>query len=291
MSSVSSIPSARMLAVTSAHTPFEAVPHGHYRITDVMRSEWTKLRTVRSTTYSLVLTIVLTIGIGILATALVAVRWPHVDPQFRLTFDPVRQSLTGVLFGQLALGVLGVLVVSSEYGTGTIRSTLTAVPNRLMVLGAKVLVFGAVALVLSETLLFATFFIGQGILAGEAPHATLTQPGVARAVIGGGLYLTCLALLAMGLAAIIRHTAGAISAFVGLLLILPLILQAFPASVVNAVGRYVPANIGASVTSTSGTAGFVGLHVFSPWVGLAVLASYAVVALLIGAWLLVRRDA
>jgi ABC-2 type transport system permease protein len=280
-----------MTTVSSEHTPFEAVPRGHYRATDVMRSEWTKIRTVRSTVYSLVLMIVLTIGIGILATAIIAARWPHVDPQFRLTFDPVRQSLTGLLFGQLALGVLGVLVVSSEYGTGTIRATLTAAPNRPLVLAAKTAVFGAVALVLSEALLFITFFIGQAILAGEAPHATLAQPGVARAVIGGGLYLTCLALLAMGFAAIIRHTAGAISAFVGVLLILPLILQAFPASVVNAVGRFVPANIGATVTSISGTAGFVGHHTFSPWVGLAVLASYAGVALLVGGWLMVRRDA
>jgi ABC-type transport system involved in multi-copper enzyme maturation permease subunit len=195
------------------------------------------------------------------------------------------------LFGQLALGVLGVLVVSSEYGTGTIRATLTAVPRRPLVLLAKTLVFGLVALVISEALLFATFLIGQAILSGEAPHATLGQPGVARAVIGGGLYLTCLALLAMGLAAIIRHTAGAISAFVGVLLILPLILQAFPSSVVNTVGRYVPANIGATVTSTSGVAGFVGRHTFSPWVGLAVLAVYALVALLVGGWLMVRRDA
>jgi hypothetical protein len=255
-----------------------------------MVSEWTKLRTVRSTIYSLALMVVLTIGIGILTTAVVAFRWQHLDPGFRATFDPVRLSLAGLLFGQLALGVLGVLVVSSEYGTGTIKATFTAVPNRPLVLVAKVVVFGAVALVLSEALLFVTYFIGQAILTGSAPHATLSQPGVARAVVGGGLYLTLLALLAMGFASIIRHTAGAISAFVGVLLILPLILQFFPASAVNAVGRFVPANIGATVTSTRGV-GFVGHHAFSPWTGLAVLAAYAGVCLLIGGWLMVRRDA
>src|SRR5208282_4903366 len=126
---------------------------------------------------------------------------------------------------------------------GTIRATLTAAPNRRLVLAAKTAVFGAVALVVSESLMFATYFIGQAILTGSAPHATLSQPGVLRAVVGGGLYLTFLALLAMGLAAIIRHTAGAISAFVGVLLIVPLILEALPSSVVNAVGRFVPANI------------------------------------------------
>ena len=96
---------------------------------------------------------------------------------------------------------------------------------------------------------------GQAVLTAPAPHASLGQPGVLRAVVGGGFYLTILAMLAMGLAAIIRHTAGAISAFVTILLIVPLILQALPSSVVNTVGRYVPANIGATVTSTSGVAG------------------------------------
>jgi ABC-type transport system involved in multi-copper enzyme maturation permease subunit len=269
-----------------------ALPGGHYSMAGVLRSEWTKLRSVRSTTWSLAATIVLTIGIGVLATLMPALRWHNLDPGFRLTFDPVRQSLTGLLFGQLALGVLGVLVVSAEYGTGTIRATLTAVPRRPVVLAGKVLVFGAVALVASELLMFATFFIGQAILASSpAPHATLGQPGVLRAVVGGGFYLTILAMLAMGLAAIIRHTAGAISAFVTILLIVPLILQALPSSVVNTVGRYVPANIGATVTSTSGVAGFEGHHSFSPWAGLAVLAVYAVVALAVGGWLMVRRDA
>ena len=268
------------------------LPSGHYRLSGVLAAEWTKLRSVRSTTWSLVATIVLTLGIAVLATLMPALRWQHLDPGFRLTFDPVRQSLTGLLFGQLALGVLGVLVVSAEYGTGTIRATLSAVPKRPKVLLGKVVVFGTVALVVSELLMFAAFFVGQAMLSGSpAPHATLGQPGVLRAVIGGGLYLAILAMLAMGLATIIRHTAGAISAYVGILLIIPLILQALPSSVVNTVGRYIPANIGASVTATSGIAGFEGHHSFTPWVGLAVLAAYALVALVVGGWLMVRRDA
>jgi ABC-type transport system involved in multi-copper enzyme maturation permease subunit len=267
------------------------VPPGHVRLRDVMAAEWTKLRSLRSTTYGLVLMMVCTIGLGMLATAIVAARWPHVDPEFRHTFDPTRQSLIGLLFGQLALGVLGVLAVSSEYGTGTIRATLTAVPQRLRVLVAKVLVFGALAFVASEVLLFVTFLVGQGILAGEAPHAALSQPGVLRAVVGGGVYLTLLGLLAMGIACIHPKTAGAVGAFVGVLLILPLILQFFPSSVVNSIGRFVPANIGATVTSTRGSGSFIGHHAFSPWAGLAVLAGYTAVALVIGGWLMVRRDA
>ncbi len=284
--------SATTMSPGSLAAPGSALPPGHYRMSGVLRSEWTKLRSVRSTTWSLVATIALTLGIGVLATLLPALRWQSLGAGFRANFDPVRQSMTGLLFGQLALGVLGVLVVSAEYGTGTIRATLTAVPRRPMVLLGKVLVFGTVALVVSELLMFATFFIGQGILGiSAAPHATLGEPGVLRAVVGGGLYLTILAMLAMGLASIIRHTAGAISAFVTVLLIIPLILQALPSSVVNTVGRYVPANIGATVTSTSGVAGFEGHHSFSPWAGLAILAVYAAVALVVGGWVMVRRDA
>lgn len=280
------------LAVTEVPEPYVSdIPPGHYRMTDVLRSEWTKFHSVRSTTWSLVATMVLTIGIGILATVMVALRWNTLGPDFRATFDPVRQSLTGLLFGQLALGVLGVLVVTSEYSTGTIRATLTAAPHRRMLLAAKTIVFGTFALIFSEALLFAMFFIGQLILTGSAPHATLGQPGVARAVVGGGLYITILALLAMGLGSIIRHTAGAISAFVAVLLIIPLILQALPSSVVNAVGRYVPANIGATVTSTRGTGSFEGIHTFSPAIGLVVLASYAAATLVVGAWLMAHRDA
>jgi ABC-2 type transport system permease protein len=269
----------------------EPRPAGHSRFSGIARSEWTKLTSVRSTVWSLLATIVLTIGIGVLATATVAARWQHLSLAFQLSFDPVRQSLTGILFGQLCLGVLGVLVVSAEYGTGTIRATLTAAPKRTHVLWAKVAVFGLLALVISELLTFATFFIGQFILNGSAPHATLGQPGVLRAVVGGGLYLTALAMLALGLASIIRHTAGAISAYVGILLIVPLILQALPTSIVNAVGKYVPANIGATVTSTSGVASFEGHNAFPAWGGLAVLSGYAALSLAVGAWLLVRRDA
>lgn len=264
------------------------VPLGHYGAWGVVRSEWTKLRSVRSTTWSLLVTVVLTVGIGALATAVVAARWDRLDLVDRLTFDPVRQSLTGLLFAQLAMGVLGVLTVSAEYGTGTIRSTLAAVPNRSLVLAAKTAVFGMVALVVSEAASFAAFGLGQSILEGNTPSATLGTPGALRAVVGGGLYLTVLGLFALGLAVVVRHTAGAISAFVGVLLILPLIVQALPSSVVAAVSRYLPADIGVTVMSLHRRP---SVHAFSPWVGLAVLCGYAVLALAAGAAVLLRRDA
>ena len=191
-----------------------------------------------------------------------------------------------------------------------------AVPS---VLTAKVLVFGAVAVVVSEILAFSAFGVGQAILSAKhavgskaavaeraqqlgvkVPHniqavlttgsASLGQPGVLRAVVGAGLYLTVLGLLALGLATVIRHTAGAISAFVGVVLVLPLIVQALPTSISNAVARYLPANIGLVLFSTDGIPDRVA-HAFSPWTGFAILVLYTAVILGIGCWVFVRRDA
>jgi ABC-2 type transport system permease protein len=263
---------------------------GHVHWRGVMQSEWTKMRSVRSTTWSLVVMFALSIGIGILATATEASRWSHASLSDRILFDPTSLSLTGLLFGQLCIGVLGVIVMSSEYGTGTIRATLAAVPNRSMVLAAKAAVFTALALVVGEVISFLSFYIGQGFLSGSAPQATLGQPGVLRAVIGGGLYIALLGLFAMGIATIIRHTAGAITAFATVLLILPLISQALPSSINDVIARYLPANIGVVMMTVH-----VGFRsdapMFTPWVGFAVLFGYAAAALLIGGWLMSRRDA
>jgi ABC-2 type transport system permease protein len=266
------------------------IPPGHYGLMGAARSEWTKLRSVRSTTWSLVAMIVLSVGIGILATATEASRWATTSPVDRLVFDPTSLSLTGLLFGQLAIGVLGILVMSAEYGTGTIRATLAAIPNRPLVLATKAMVFTGVSLVVGLAVSFTAFFVGQALLTGSAPHATLGGAGVLRAVIGGGLYLAVLGLLALGLATIIRHTAGAISAFVGILFILPLIAEALPTSIRNDIGKFLPANIGATLTTV--VPGFrSNASAFSPWVGFAILCGYAVVALGVGGWLLQRRDA
>jgi hypothetical protein len=277
-----------MTLITST-IPAPTAPH--YRPSGVLRSEWTKIRSVRSTTWTLVATIVITIGIGILATAAEAGNYAHFGPVDRLIWDPTSLSLVGIVFGQLALGILGVLVMSAEYGTGTIRSTLAAVPNRPLFLAAKAGVFAAVAFIVGEILSFSAFFVGQMILSGSAPHAALGQAGVLRAVAGGGLYLAVLGLLALGLASIIRHTAGAIAAFVGVLLVLPLITQNLPSSISNAIGKFEPINIGVAMTRVNPHLASGSVPSFSPWVGLAVLAGYAAVVLGIGGWMLVRRDA
>jgi ABC-type transport system involved in multi-copper enzyme maturation permease subunit len=269
-----------------------AAPSGaHYRPAGVLRSEWTKLRSVRSTTWTLLATVVITVGIGIIATSTEATRWAHSFPASRLLFDPTNLSLTGLLFGQLAIGILGVLVITAEYGTGTIRASLAAVPDRRLLLAAKAAVFALVVLVVGEVVSFSAFFIGQALIGGGAPHATIGQPGVLRAVAGGGLYLALLGLLALGLGSIIRHTAGAIAAFVGVLLIVPLLLPALPTSLNHAIGKFEPVTIGNAMTSVNTHIGSGATPSFNAWVGLAIMAGYAAIALGIGGWRMVRRDA
>ena len=192
-----------------------------------------------------------------------------------------------MLFAQLAIGVLGVLVVSAEYSTGTIRATFAAVPRRPMVLVAKVILFAAVAFVIGEVVSFAAFLLGQSILSGKTPTASLSDPTVLRAVISAGLYLTALGLLALGLAVIVRHTAAAISAFVGLLFILPILADVLPSSFENDVGRFLPADIGTRMMS----ANYHGADSFGSWLSFALLGGYVVAVLIAGGVLLVRRDA
>jgi ABC-2 type transport system permease protein len=288
----------------------EQIP-GRADLRRAMAAEWTKLWSVRSTLWTLVATVVAIVGLCAISTGTVSAS--------DIIDDPTRRSLIGIFLGQLIFGVLGVLVMSAEYGTGTIRATLSALPRRPVVLTAKVLVFGAVAVVVGEILAFSAFAVGQAILSAKhavgssaaaaqrahqlgvkIPHnvqaalstgsASLGQTGVLRAVVGAGLYLAVLGLLALGLATILRHTAGAISAFVGVVLVLPLIVEALPASISDAVARYLPANIGLVMFSTDGVPGRIA-HSFSPWTGFAILVLYTVVILGIGCWVLVRRDA
>lgn len=268
------------------------LPPGHYGPAQLLNSEWTKLRTVRSTTWTLGVTVAAVVGIGALATAVTAARWRSGGIVDHIGFDPTARSLAGLFLGQISIGVLGVLAMSAEYSTGTIRSTLAAAPNRPLVLACKAAVFGFVALVTSEVLTFAAFLLGQALLKGSTPYATLEQPGVLRAVAGAGFVLTVVGLFALGLAAIIRHTAGAIAAYVGVMLVLPLILQAFPVSFQHDVIKYLPLVIAENMAATrSAVSDFGGASLLSPWVGFLVLCAYTIALLGIGGILLNRRDA
>jgi ABC-2 type transport system permease protein len=251
-----------------------------------MRSEWTKLRTVRSSVWTIAVTVVVGIGVSALATGEVQAHWATMSPPTRAGFNPVSVSLTAAFFCQLVLGVLGVLVMSAEYGTGTIRATFSAVPRRTVVLAAKVAVFGLVALVVGETVTVLSFLVGQAMLSSPVPHATFATPDALRAVVGTGLYLCVIGLIGLGLATILRHTAGAISAFVGVLLVLPIIVAALPSGLQHAISRFLPLQMGQALMQTRPLA-----HAFGPWTGFAVLVGYAAAVLAVALALLVRRDA
>lgn len=260
---------------------------GHYGIGGILSSEWTKLATVRSTVWTLVLTAVAGVGIGAIVTSAQASRFATKSLAARAAFDPTKSSLSGLLFAQLAIGVLGVLIMSGEYSTGTIRATFAAIPRRPLVLAAKVAIFGVVTFVIGEAVSFVAFEVGQHLLAGKTPTASLSDPTVLRAVISGGLYLVALGFLALGLATIIRHTAAAISTFVGVLFILPIIADVLPSSFASDVDRFLPADIGTVMLS----ANYHGSDPFGPWTSFALLGGYAAAALIVGGLLLVRKDA
>jgi ABC-2 type transport system permease protein len=214
-------------------------------------------------------------------------RADHLDAGDLRNFDPTSFSLNGIFLAQLAVGILGVLVISSEYATGQIRATLGATPQRGLVLGAKVLVFMALSFLVGLVASFAAFFIGQAILSQKFQQASLGDPGVLRAVIGGAVYLAVLGALGVGLGTMLRRTAGAIAALVGLLLILPILVNFLPSPWNNDISKYLPLQAGSNIFSATPPSATD----LSLWAGFAVFCLYAIVALVGGAVLLKRRDA
>jgi ABC-2 type transport system permease protein len=176
----------------------------------VVAAEWIKLRSVRSTYAALLAAVGSGLLLGLLDTYSVAHGWSTLTPQQRAAFDPVGDSLSGFQLGELAFGVLGVLAMTTEYGTGAIATTFTAVPRRGLVFTAKALVVAAVTLVMGQLLVFATFLGCRPMLSGHGLAAGLGDPGVVRALVSAGLYLFAVAVVGLGLGALLRHTAGAI---------------------------------------------------------------------------------
>jgi ABC-type transport system involved in multi-copper enzyme maturation permease subunit len=275
------------MSVATAETP-PATPTVHVgRVTQrrVALSEWTKLRSVRSTRWALLVTLLFIIGIGLIACVVFESRWPHLSAHDRSHFRPLRANLAGVNLAQLAIGVLGVLVITAEYSTGMIRSTFSAVPKRLPILWGKAMVFGTVVFVVSLPAVFIVFFIGQAILSGQHINIAISHPGVVRALFGAPLFLTVMGLFGLGLGAIVRNTAGGIAALAGIVFVLPPLLGILPASFTNSVDPYLPSNAGGAIWTINPDPGTL-----APWAGLAVFAAYAVVAIAIAAVLMVRRD-
>ena len=251
----------------------------------VLRSEWTKLRSLRSTRYTLLAAAAITIGFGIIASAANVSSWSSMSAARKASFDPLATSLLGVRFGVLAIGVLGVLLITGEYSTGMIRSTMTAVPKRLPVLWAKIGVYALVALVVAIPPGLIAFFAGQAILSGQHIQIAFSHSGAARAVLLSGLYLTLAGVFAMGLGAIMRNTAAGIASFAGIMFVLPPLIGILPSSISNSITPYLPSNAGDAMMT-------IGHHAntLSPGAGAAVLAGYVAVVIAAAAVLLVRRD-
>ena len=261
------------------------LPHtGRVTQARVALSEWTKLWSVRSTRWSFFAGVALTIGVAALACAVVAHHWPHVNAHERRDFHPLEPNLAGVQIAQLALCVLGVLVITAEYSTGMIRASFTAVPKRLPVLWAKAVVFAAVTLALMIPSAIVAFFVGESILSTRHINVAFSHPGVARAVIGAGLYLAVVGLFGLGLGAIVRNTAGGIATFAGIMFVLPPLMNVLPTSWNNAASPYLPLSAGQTIMSTTS-----GNHL-APWTGFALFCGYALASIAIAAVLLVRRD-
>ena len=258
---------------------------GQVRLTQgrVARSEWIKLRSLRSTAWTLAAFVVVTAGTGIL---LCQNALSHLHQGKHLGTSPAVLSLYGAYLAPITLGVLGVLLATGEYSTGMIRATLAAVPRRLPVLWAKLGVFAALALVLTEATLLATFGIGQALLAHTGAGASLGDPGVARAVAGTGLYVTLVGLFGIALGFLLRNTAAAISTMFGIMLMLPVLANVLPADIAGHFAAYLPSNAGQAIMTVTPIP-----DTLAPWTGLGLFVGYTAVIVAVAAVWLKRRDA
>jgi ABC-2 type transport system permease protein len=255
----------------------------------LLLSEWTKIRSLRSTVWSLILLVVLTLGITILITAITSAQWNKIGAASRtqIRVDPTNGILgAGLQFGQLTIIVLGVLVITSEYSTGVIRASLLAVPRRLPMLAAKAIVFTAITFVLGEIVMFASFFIGAAILHSHV-SVSLSGPNATRAVVGGGLYLAVLGLFALSIGALVRHTAAAITGVIAFVIVLEPLSSLIPGTWGDHIHDYLPTVAGRLVIQTARTSH----QVLSAWQGFGVFCLWTAALLVAAAILLMRRDA
>jgi ABC-2 type transport system permease protein len=308
-----------MATTTTADVRLSSLPPaaGRAGLRGALASEFTKLRSVRSTYWTLGALFFVSVGLGIAITAGTAANFAN-NPGNKAGFDATQASL-GAFFelGQLIIAVLGAMVITSEYSTGMIRTSLTAQPRRGVVYAAKAMVFTAVTLVISIITAFIAFFIGQAIYSSKGVSASLfhtvtipananvncgpsgctatfsgtdviTASTVLTAIIGTALFVTIVALIAFGVGSIVRHTAGAIAIVIALLFIVPVLEQTLPNDWRWDIMRFLP---DAATRVISVTVGGTNIHLWSAWPQLGVTALWAAVLVGIGAYLFRKRDA
>ncbi|MEV0324302.1 ABC transporter permease [Streptomyces sp. NPDC050658] len=266
--------------MTTATTTLRSTLRSPYRLTSrgILRSEWHKLWTLRSTWITLTLASVFTV---VLAMILAASYSPSSDNDL----DPVTYTLLGTQIGQVAIAVLGILITAGEYSTGMVRATMTAVPRRVPVLRAKTAVYGTIALGTLLVTNFLAFPLAQPFLEGTDLEASLGDPGIARALAGSAAGTTLIGLIVLGLGSMLRSIPGAISAYVGGLILLPQLATAIPGDTVQDVLNYFPLPAAESLAALHTAPGDL-----SPGMGLLTLCAWAVASLAGAAYLLKRRD-
>jgi ABC-type transport system involved in multi-copper enzyme maturation permease subunit len=257
-------------------------PHGRVTLAHVIRSEWIKFRTLRSSWATLSAAMLALIVLGLVIGYNIGKNYTGLAPEDAAASGP----LQGYHGAQLLIGVLGVLFVSGEYSTGMIRSTLAAVPRRVPVLAAKAIVFGSIALVTMVASTFAAYFGAQLFLAHYGHGGSLSDPGALRAVIGTGVYLALIGLLGGALGWIVRNTAGGISSLVGLLLVVPVLFQVLPGAWASDILKYLPSEAGSAFVTSVSLPGTL-----TPAVGFGVLVAWVAAAMVTAVVLLRRRDA
>ena len=253
----------------------------HVSIVSSVHAEWIKFRSVRSTTYSVITMFVLSLGIGAL------IDWGGAyHPDRADVIDPLTRSLAGHFFAQFVVGVIGAMIITSEYSTGSIRNSLAAVPQRTLLIFSKVIVLIGAIIITSEILSFSMFSIGQAIFKGHIVSYSYSTPGVFRAVLLCGVYLTLLSLMGVALGLMLRRTPAAIVVFVVAILIVPILVALLPKSWGNPINRYLPSSLGEGMFSLNQSPG-----TFSPLVCLVILIVYMTALLGTGIVLFNRRDA
>jgi ABC-2 type transport system permease protein len=267
----------------TSHAP--AIPGRRAKVTQsrVAVSEWVKLRSLRSTIWTLTASVAMILGIGMLVCTIAL---QDLNSGRGLGGSPAMLSLYGVYLAQLAYGVLGVLLATGEYTTGQVRSTLAAVPRRLPVLWAKLGVFGGVALVTASAAVAVSMLAGQAILSGKTAGGSLADPAVLRATTGAALYLTVAGLLGMALGFVIRSTAGGLSVLFGVLLVLPVLGSEVPGHTIREIDPYLPSQAGMAVWQLQHSA-----TALAPWTGFSLFAGYTALMVAAAAVTLMRRDA
>jgi hypothetical protein len=262
---------------------------GRAGLPGALRSEWTKIRSVRSTLWSIGAMAGVAIGLNALINWLsIDRRWAQMVPAEQA--DRLAHPLDGILTGpmmvaQFAVAVIGVMAISAEYSTGMIRSTLQAQPRRMTILGAKVLVTTGLMLVVGEALSFAAYVTGKAVIAPHIP-VHLSDPGVLRAVVGAGLYIPVLALFSLAAGAILRHTAAGLTAVLGIMLVVSNLTQLLPDSWGHHINAYMPMNAGSLVFQQY----VAPKQLLTPWQGLGVFAAETAILVVVSGWLMRRRD-